>query len=53
VDADVVRIEPPLIIKTNEIEMIYQTISEVATEMKEGKIPAKTYENVRKYSIGI
>ncbi len=53
VNADVVRIEPPLIIKKNEIEMIYQTISNVAIEMKECKIPAKTYENVRKYSIGI
>ncbi len=53
VNAEVVRIEPPLIISQADITIICQTIYEVAEEMKSGTIPKQTYENVKKYSIGI
>ncbi len=53
VNGEVVRIEPPLIIENQEIDKIIQIIRDVACEMKNDQIPDITYENVKKYSIGI
>lgn len=53
VNAEVVRIEPPLFIQHAENEIISGIVGEVAEEMKNGIIPEITYENISKYSIGI
>lgn len=53
VNADVIRIEPPLTIEEKHADFIVTTIGSVAGEMKAGKIPAWTRCNVEKYSIGI
>ncbi len=53
VHAEVIRIEPPFCIGHKEVETIVNTISDVANEMDTGTIPDHTYDNVRKYSIGI
>ncbi len=53
VNADVVRIEPPLIIQQSDADLIAQTIAAVAQEVQNGTIPPQTIANVKKYSIGI
>jgi 4-aminobutyrate aminotransferase len=53
VDADIVRIQPPLILDQKGADFILATIKDVAVEIRDNKVPQKTYENVNKYSIGI
>jgi 4-aminobutyrate aminotransferase len=53
VNGEVIRIEPPLIIKQNHVQEILRIIEEVALEMQNGTIPEQTYTNVKTYSIGI
>ena len=50
---NVVRIEPPLTIGLEHADLILSNISQVANEFKSGTIPKQTYENVKRYSIGI
>ncbi|MCW5211978.1 aminotransferase class III-fold pyridoxal phosphate-dependent enzyme [Desulfobulbus sp. TB] len=52
-NAEVIRIEPPFVIKTKEVEKILAVFEEVASEMQSNLIPEHTYENVHKYSQGI
>ena len=52
-NAEVIRIEPPLVIALPEAAKILEIIREVAAEMQEGTIPAETYNNVHNYSLGI
>jgi 4-aminobutyrate aminotransferase len=49
----VVRIQPPLILKDKEADIIANTLKEVATEMANGKIPKSTKEKVEKFAIGL
>jgi 4-aminobutyrate aminotransferase len=53
VNAEVVRIEPPLIISKSEAEKTVTIIGLVAGEMQNGLIPDETYSNVHRFSIGI
>ena len=53
VNADVVRIEPPLIIQQADADFIVATMAQVAAEMAAGTIPQQTVDNVKKYSIGV
>ncbi len=52
-EAEVIRIEPPFVIKDKEVEKILAVFEEVAYEMQNHLIPEHTYENVHKYSQGI
>ncbi len=53
VNADVVRIEPPLIIQQSDADTIIATVAAVAQEVASGTVPPQTRANVLKYSIGI
>ena len=53
VNADVVRIEPPLLMSIAQATVLVDVIREVAHEMQEGSIPKRTYKNVNTYSLGI
>ena len=53
VNADVVRIEPPLTISKEQAEVVIQTIQKVANEVLNNDIPEETKTNANKYSIGI
>ena len=53
VNADVVRIEPPLLLSMEQAHVIVDVVREVAIEMHEGTIPEITYKNVLLYSVGI
>lgn len=53
VNAEVVRIEPPLIMTIADAQLAIDVIREVASEMQLGQIPARTITNVHTYSIGI
>ncbi|HYX09524.1 MAG TPA: hypothetical protein VE912_22530, partial [Bacteroidales bacterium] len=47
---EVVRIEPPLIIKDESIDQIVEVTAEVASEMKKGHIPKKTVQKIHEFS---
>ena len=53
VNKEVVRIEPPLTIDQEEVDIIVIKFTEVAEEMRTGKIPKETVENAKKYAIGL
>lgn len=53
VNAEVVRIEPPLLMTITEATVLVEVIRDVAHEMQVGAIPKRTYKNVRTYSLGI
>jgi 4-aminobutyrate aminotransferase len=50
---EVVRIEPALTSSQAEAEQIVQTIASVAAEFVAGSVPARTLENVKRYSVGL
>lgn len=51
--AEVIRIEPPFIINSDEIKVILDVFEDVAYEMDNNLIPEHTFENAQKYSQGI
>ena len=53
VNADVIRIEPPLTINRQHADFISSVVRDTADEMRNGNIPASTVDNVKKYSIGL
>ena len=50
---EVLRIAPPLIINNHEVDIIADTIKEVAIEMRNGLIPENTIKKANKYAIGL
>lgn len=50
---EVIRIEPPLIIKQTEVDIVITKFTEVAEEMHAGQIPKETVENVKRYGNGL
>lgn len=53
ISQEVLRIAPPLTINDYEINIIINTIKEVAMEMKSNSIPDATIKKANKYAIGL
>ncbi len=50
---NIVRIQPPLTLRDDEVERLVETVAEVAGEMSRGEIPDYTLTNVDKFSEGM
>ncbi len=53
VNAQVLRVEPPIIINKKDIDIIISVLDNVIDEYINGKTPEKTISNVKKYSMGL
>lgn len=53
VAAQVVRVEPPLVISQAQAQRLVDIVIHVAHEFRNGTVPTQTYDNVKRYSIGI
>lgn len=50
---NVIRIEPPFLLKPENLQFIQEILSEVLEEFVTNSIPQETIENVNKYSVGL